>query len=208
MLGAPISPPVRPYAATLLLLPALLAAQSAQSIGSQRQSIRRQAGFETESSGFFFVPWPATAATERSQAEAPVCERIPEYRLDAYLQEIAAKEGFTPDLLRAVISKESAYYPCAVSRAGARGLMQLMPETAAELGVADAFDPESNIEAGARYLGELLTRYGGNLELALGAYNAGPARVDSYQGLPPIPETLNYVSDILSRIGRSGARER
>jgi soluble lytic murein transglycosylase-like protein len=81
--------------------------------------------------------------------------------------------------------------------------MQLMPGTAAELGVADPFNPEENIEAGARYLGELITRYDGDLARALGAYNAGPSQVDSYDGLPPIPETVNYVSDILEKIQKT-----
>jgi soluble lytic murein transglycosylase-like protein len=113
---------------------------------------------------------------------------------------VARREGFTPDLLRAVIDRESGFRPCAVSAKGALGLMQLMPETAAELGVADPFDPQENIAGGARFLSQLLEKYKGDITLALGAYNAGPARVDGYQGLPPIPETLNYVADILKKL--------
>jgi soluble lytic murein transglycosylase-like protein len=78
--------------------------------------------------------------------------------------------------------------------------MQLMPATAAELGVRDPFNAEENIDGGARYLGQLLLRYAGDIALALGAYNAGPSRVDQYDGLPPIPETLNYVSDIMDAL--------
>jgi soluble lytic murein transglycosylase-like protein len=81
--------------------------------------------------------------------------------------------------------------------------MQLMPGTAADLGVSDPFDQGENIEAGARYLGELITRYDGDLARALGAYNAGPAQVDAYDGLPPIPETMNYVSDILEKLQKT-----
>jgi soluble lytic murein transglycosylase-like protein len=148
-----------------------------------------------ESAPASIAPWQPVA----SQTPA-ACERIPEAQLDAYLEEIAAREGFTPDLLRAVISKESAYYPCAISSKGAQGLMQLTPATAAGLGVSDPFDPKENIDGGARYLAELLTRYHGDLPLALGAYNAGPSVVDTYQGIPPYPETIDYVSDILDRL--------
>jgi soluble lytic murein transglycosylase-like protein len=106
----------------------------------------------------------------------------------------------TPDLLRAVIEKESSYLPCAVSRTGAQGLMQLMPATAAELGLENPFDPRENVNAGARFLKQLLVKYEGNLPLALAAYNAGPSRVDATAGLPLIPETVNYVSEILGRL--------
>ena len=117
--------------------------------------------------------------------------------VDRYVEDAAQREGFTPDLLRAVIGKESGYQPCVVSSKGAQGLMQLMPATAEELGVVNPFDPKENIDGGARYLGEMLMRYDGDLELALSAYNAGPGRVDHYQGIPPIPETINYVADIM-----------
>ena len=128
---------------------------------------------------------------------------FPSPELDAYIEKIAQREGFTPDLLRAVIAKESSFHPCAISSKGAQGLMQLMPGTAAELGVAHPFNPEENIDAGARYLGELISRYKGDLSQALGAYNAGPAKVDTYGGLPPIPETMNYVSGILEKLKKT-----
>lgn len=80
----------------------------------------------------------------------------------------------------------------------------MMPETAAELGVSDPFDPQENIAAGARFLSRLLEKYKGDIRLALAAYNAGPARVDAFEGLPPIPETVNYVADILRRLSRAG----
>jgi soluble lytic murein transglycosylase-like protein len=152
---------------------------------------------------FFATPWEwnPTAAPEEVPG-ASDCEAMAPAELDAYIEEMAKKEGYTPDLLRAVIQRESSYQPCAVSAKGAQGLMQLMPATAGALGVQDAFNPRQNIEGGARYLGALLDRYKGDLSLALAAYNAGPAVVDQYQGLPPIPETMNYVRDILAALGK------
>jgi soluble lytic murein transglycosylase-like protein len=85
-----------------------------------------------------------------------------------------------------------------VSSAGAMGLMQLMPETARQLGVRDPFDPEQNVNAGAKYLRGLIDRYHGRLDFALAAYNAGPGAVDKYNGVPPYPETQSYVKNILS----------
>jgi soluble lytic murein transglycosylase-like protein len=117
------------------------------------------------------------------------------------IERAAGREGLSPGLLSAVIRKESAGYPCAVSNKGAMGLMQLMPGTAAGLGVADPLDPGQNLDAGARFLSGLLSRYQGNLSLALAAYNAGPGAVDRNGGIPPYAETRNYVRDILHSIG-------
>jgi soluble lytic murein transglycosylase-like protein len=109
-------------------------------------------------------------------------------------QSVATK--VPPKLLMAVIHAESGGDPSAISRAGAQGLMQLMPATAAEYGVLDPFDPASNISGGARYLRDLLARYHGNLGLALAAYNAGPGTVDAARGIPAISETRSYVSRV------------
>ena len=103
-------------------------------------------------------------------------------------------------LVRAVIEQESGFRPCAVSAKGAQGLMQLMPETAAELSVKDAFDPKENIAAGAKYLKQLLDKYKGDTKLALAAYNAGPSAVDAIKDVPDIPETRDYVDAILKKI--------
>lgn len=126
------------------------------------------------------------------------CDAVSPASLDPQIR-AAAGPGVTPELLRAMISTESAYIPCAVSDKGAMGLMQLMPATARAMGVSDPMDPADNLRGGVRYLGQLLARYGGNLSLALSAYNAGPAVVDKYGGIPPIPETQNYVRQVLSK---------
>jgi len=102
-----------------------------------------------------------------------------------------------PDLVTSVIRAESGFNTRAVSPKGARGLMQLMPQTASQLGVQNAFDPQANVEAGTRYLRELLERYNFDLIKALAAYNAGPQRVEQYGGVPPYYETRTYVARIV-----------
>ena len=118
-------------------------------------------------------------------------------RYRAEIDEAAAATGLPPELIVAVIYHESGGNARAVSRAGARGLMQLMPRTARALGVSDPFDPRQNIMGGARYLRNQLDRFGGNLALALAAYNAGPNNVYKYKrDIPPFRETRNYVRSI------------
>jgi len=106
------------------------------------------------------------------------------------------------DLLASVVKAESDGNARAVSRAGAQGLMQLMPQTAAELGVDNSFRPDENVRGGSAYLDALLTRYGNNLALALAAYNAGPAAVDKYRGIPPYRETRAYVARVIHEFNR------
>jgi soluble lytic murein transglycosylase-like protein len=108
------------------------------------------------------------------------------------------ESGTPPGLVRAVLMAESAGDPSAISIAGAQGLMQLMPGTAAGCGVSDAFDPHQNVACGAGYLKQLLDRYHGNVTLAVAAYNAGPGAVDKYHGVPPYPETRAYVARVIS----------
>jgi len=122
---------------------------------------------------------------------------------DRLIERAAHSHAVRPELVRAVIVVESAFNPRAVSNRGAVGLMQLLPATARRYGVADAFDPEQNITAGVRYLRDLLTRYGNNLELTLAAYNAGEDAVERYgHSIPPFAETRHYVPTVL-RIYRS-----
>jgi Flp pilus assembly protein TadD len=120
--------------------------------------------------------------------------------------EIARVHDLEPALVAAVISVESNFNPQAVSRKGARGMMQLMPSTARDLGVGDIHDPWENIEGGARFIREKLDRFGGDLRLALAAYNAGEAAVRRYGGIPPYPETIGFVDEVLARFHALKAR--
>ena len=120
---------------------------------------------------------------------------------DDLIAEHASGQGVRADLVHAVIQAESAFNPMARSVKGAMGLMQLMPATALQFGVTNAFDPAQNIRAGVAYLKHLLQRYSQNEELALAAYNAGPGAVEKYGAVPPYRETRDYVSKIRSRAG-------
>jgi soluble lytic murein transglycosylase-like protein len=115
---------------------------------------------------------------------------------DDIVNEAAEKYDMDPHLIHAVMQAESAFHPYAVSRAGAEGLMQLMPELSDEMGVSNAFDPRENIMGGTRYLKRLLDYHNGNIDLALASYNAGPGNVERYGGVPPFRETRNYVKTI------------
>jgi soluble lytic murein transglycosylase-like protein len=161
-------------------------------IERQKISVRRQVDLAPAAEGSFFVT--STAIGEAA------CDALPLLRQRALVDSAAQRNGLSADLLTAVIQQESAFRPCSVSAKGAMGLMQLMPETAEELGVADAFDPDQNVEAGAALLKELMQRYAGDLNRVLGAYNAGPRKVDKAGGIPAIPETMKYVEGILGKL--------
>ena len=155
-------------------------------------------------------PWvivPAEAVTPAVEGFSPDCSSLEEADAKVRFKSEEERNGLPAGLLEAVARQESALYPCAVSRAGALGLMQLMPATANELGVANPLDPWQSLQGGGQFLKQLLDRYGGDLTLALGAYNAGPSRVDFYGRVPPIPETQNYVGSVLTKMKQITASE-
>ncbi len=123
--------------------------------------------------------------------------------IDRLIFDAGAREGVDPRFIHAVIWQESKYKTDAESRAGAVGLMQLMPAAAERFGCADRNDPASNIAAGTKYLRWLIKRFDGNVELALAGYNAGEGSVDKYDGIPPYKETKNYVKVISERYGKT-----
>jgi len=152
-------------------------------------------------------PVPATAEEPATASSAADPEASPGAKLSpADLREMLAKAGnehnLDVDLLASLVKAESGGNARAVSRAGARGLMQLMPGTAAELGVEDSFMPDQNVRGGSAYLDALLTRYHDQMALALAAYNAGPAAVDKYNGIPPYRETRAYVAWVIHEFNR------
>lgn len=122
--------------------------------------------------------------------------------LKSILQGAGRRQGLDPDLLKSMIAEESNFNARAVSSKGARGLMQLMPGTGQLLGVRDFFSADENVQGGALYIRALLERYAGDLAKALAAYNAGPAAVDRYRGIPPFTETQNYVRRVITRFNR------
>lgn len=139
------------------------------------------------------VPDELIEEIEQAALQAPAAD------LETLLQAAAARHGLEPALVRAVVSVESAFRARAVSPKGALGLMQLMPSTAAAVGVQDAFDPAQNLEGGTRHLASLLRAYGGDLQKALAAYNAGAGAVARYGGVPPYRETRDYVGKVLRK---------
>jgi soluble lytic murein transglycosylase-like protein len=171
--------------------------QQLTSLDQQRQSIHQQLGEPVDAAGIrvadFIDPWPALP-------QAP-CSALDRDEMNALVAEAAHKQALPPALLRAVMKQESAFKPCAVSMRGAQGLMQLMPTTAQQFHVADPFDPAQNVRAGAAFLKQLLTRYKGDLRLALAAYNAGPLRADQQDSRPFPIETQNYLANIFADLG-------
>jgi soluble lytic murein transglycosylase-like protein len=147
--------------------------------------------------GFRRMNKPASTATFSAVAS--------DRRWDGLIRRASEAYGISPGLVKAVIHVESRFDPRAVSRRGARGLMQLMPLTAGDLGVVDSFNPWQNIDAGTRYLQRLVQRFDGDLHLSLAAYHAGPAVVERYNGVPPYQVTHHYVKRVLELYRRYDA---
>jgi soluble lytic murein transglycosylase-like protein len=174
------------------------------------QDIKSRFRSDAASGEVTIAPHPSSSGVSRTGQVKPF---FPEYLLkearegeasaepgayDDLIKSAAAKYNVDPALVKAVIRAESGFRPDAVSHAGAQGLMQLMPATAAGLGARDPLDPAQNIDAGTHYLRGQLDRFGGDVSLALAAYNAGPGAVAKYGGVPPFRETQNYVKNVLS----------
>jgi soluble lytic murein transglycosylase-like protein len=156
-----------------------------------------------------FVPGaiPAAAPVHLASRQAKTPALKPE-ELNEVINTISDRHHIDPDFISSVIHAESGFNQHAVSPKGAQGLMQLMPGTASQLGVSNAFDPRSNVEGGTRYLTELLERYNFDVIKALAAYNAGPQRVKQYGGVPPYYETQAYVARIVRDYNRKKLAER
>lgn len=138
----------------------------------------------------------------RENAPSGLPGKITMDELDRVILDIAPAYNIDPSLIKSIIEVESEFSPNAISQKGAIGLMQIMPETAFEMGIDDPWNPAQNITAGTKYLSILLKRYNGNLPLALAAYNAGPTMVQTYNGIPPFQETIEYVKKVLKSIGK------
>jgi soluble lytic murein transglycosylase-like protein len=148
------------------------------------------------------VPDPPPTPTSSGAARTKTDSKLSPADLHEMLAAAGRQHNLDADLLASVVKAESNGNTHAVSRAGARGLMQLMPGTAAELGVDDSFRADENVRGGSAYLNDLLVRYHDNIALALAAYNAGPAAVDKYHGIPPYHETRAYVARVIHEFNR------
>jgi soluble lytic murein transglycosylase-like protein len=141
----------------------------------------------------------ALATAQTSPSPAPATGAGASTAFGAEIDAAAASNGIDPALLKGLVSQESGFDPNARSGAGALGLTQLMPGTAAGLGVTNPLDPVQSLQGGAKYLRQQLDRFGGDEKLALAAYNAGPGAVARFGGVPPYSETQNYVTSVLSK---------
>ena len=159
--------------------------------------------------GYVDVPTVEIDRFERDLS-APAAGKTPRtpQEMNEVINAVSSRHHLDPDLINSVIHAESGFNPRAVSRKGAQGLMQLMPQTASQLGVVNAFDPGDNLEGGTKYLRELLERYNFDLIKALAAYNAGPQRVEQFHGVPPYYETQAYVARIIRDFNRKKLAER
>ena len=146
-----------------------------------------------------------THSLSLASSEMGVAELANRQKIEVMIREVSARYNVDPALIRAVIETESNWNSSAISRKGALGLMQLVPGTARQLGVNNAFDPRQNLDGGVRYLHTLLERYNGDLDRALAAYNAGPGAVDRARGIPQFRETREYVRKVTDSYFRPGS---
>jgi hypothetical protein len=153
----------------------------------------------TMSGGTLDIPLESVLRIDPEDTFLPVKLQLLDVPFAHFIAASAQIHGVAPELVASVIAVESNFNPRAISLKSARGLMQLTPQTAARFGVTDVFDPRQNIDAGTRYLKELLRRYNGDLALTLAAYNAGPERVEQFQAVPPYRETRDYVRRVTER---------
>lgn len=157
-----------------------------------------------DSSGVTFEKLLATKMNEPERVESSATSNVKQQGLstkasdyDGIVKEAATKYGVDEKFIKSIINQESGFNPNATSYVGAMGMMQLMPETAKDLGVRNAYDPKDNIMGGVKYIKQQLDRFGGDKRKALAAYNAGPGAVEKYGGIPPYSETQNYVKNIM-----------
>ncbi len=153
--------------------------------------------------GTLEIPADSLLRIDPEDTFLPVKVKLLDVPFANFIAASAHSHGVAAELVASVIAVESNFNPNAVSVKSARGLMQLMPETAARFGVTDVFDPRQNIDAGTRYLKELLLRYNGDLALTLAAYNAGPDRVGQFRTVPPYRETRNYVRLVTDKLKKN-----
>ena len=153
----------------------------------------------TMAGGTLEIPADALVRVDPEDTFLPVKVKLLDVPFANFIADSARIHGVAPELVASVIAVESNFNPKAISWRSARGLMQLMPETAARFGVTNVFDPRQNIEAGTIYLKQLLQRYNGDLALTLAAYNAGPDRVEQYRSVPPYRETRDYVRRVTEK---------
>ncbi len=176
------------------------------SIEKQRASVEQQLkSIQDPAPPAMPASFAAPSFTTPAFTPAPVayaCDPVAQPELSKMIDTVAREQSVDPAVVREVARQESGFHPCAVSSKGAQGLMQLMPATQAQMEVRDPFDPQESLSAGAKLLKQLLDRYQGNLALALSAYNAGMTRVDRTFTVPEIPETKDYVTNILGRLGK------
>jgi len=204
----PAREPVRqPIEAAAERQRAAVLATTTSAEAAQRTSVRKQIvsasagpGISDPESYFMLPSFPPPEMPVAFSVTEPECEPLAETQLDPLVAQAVLSTGVKSELLRAVIHQESRGQPCAVSRAGAQGLMQLMPATAEQFGVTDVFDPRQNILAGAKFLKQLLERYAQDLPRALAAYNAGPGQTDRVGAVPPFAETQDYVRSIMENM--------